>query len=226
MSDSYTPRRRGSQTRRRRKRQFKQAAVLLAALVLFVGGGAIYWFFGRAIPGDRVEIPRWITVDLLSISDYSRPGTPLKDINGIVIHYVGNPGTSAQSNRSYFEGLAQTHETTASAHFVVGLEGEILQCVPLSEIAYCSNSRNGDTVSIEVCHPDDTGEFNAETMESVIRLTAWLCKEFNLDSRDVIRHYDVTGKLCPLYYVEHEDAWDKLKSDVDTRIASDTAAEK
>ena len=33
-------------------------------------------------------------------------------------------------------------------------------------------------------------------------------------SPSIIRHYDVTGKLCPLYYVENEDAWDKLKDDV------------
>ena len=36
--------------------------------------------------------------------------------------------------------------------------------------------------------------------------------------RDVIRHYDVTGKLCPLYYVEHEDAWAQFKADVKSGI--------
>ena len=30
----------------------------------------------------------------------------------------------------------------------------------------------------------------------------------------VIRHYDVTGKICPKYYVEHEDAWKKFIRDV------------
>ena len=34
----------------------------------------------------------------------------------------------------------------------------------------------------------------------------------------MIRHYDVTGKLCPLYFVEHEDAWETFKSDVQTRL--------
>ena len=39
-----------------------------------------------------------------------------------------------------------------------------------------------------------------------------------LMTETVIRHYDVTGKLCPLYYVEHEDAWQQFKADVDTAI--------
>ena len=108
---------------------------------------------------------------------------------------------------------------------MVGLEGEVIQCVPLTEIAYASNSRNEDTVSIEVCHPDETGEFGPETYESVVRLTAWLCETFHLDPEsDVIRHYDVTGKYCPRYYVENEDAWAALRSDVSDRIAQDQAA--
>ena len=36
--------------------------------------------------------------------------------------------------------------------------------------------------------------------------------------KDIIRHYDVTGKLCPKYYVEHPDAWEKLKKDAKSRI--------
>ena len=52
----------------------------------------------------------------------------------------------------------------------------------------------------------------------MIKLTAWLCAKFGLTSENVIRHYDVTGKLCPLYYVEHEDAWTQLKKDVDSYL--------
>lgn len=142
-----------------------------------------------------------------------------------VVHYVGNPGTSAAANRSFFANLALTHETYASAHFVVGLEGEILQCVPLTEIAYCSNTANDYTVSIEVCHPDDTGKFNDATMESLEQLVAWLCDTFSLDpDADVIRHYDVTGKICPKYYVENEDAWLAFRQNVSARIEEDKTA--
>ena len=31
---------------------------------------------------------------------------------------------------------------------------------------------------------------------------------------DVIRHYDVTGKDCPKYFVEHEEAWNAFKANV------------
>lgn len=159
-----------------------------------------------------------IDVQLLDVNEYSRPGTPLTEIKGIVIHYIGNPGTSAQANRDYFQELKDAHLTKASSHFVVGLEGEIIQCIPTSEISYASNHRNKDTVSIECCHPDATGKFNESTYESVVSLTAWLCTRFDLTTQDVIRHHDVTGKLCPMYYVEHEDAWLQLKADVDARI--------
>ena len=36
----------------------------------------------------------------------------------------------------------------------------------------------------------------------------------NISADQVIRHYDVTEKLCPLYYVEHEDAWIQMKADI------------
>ena len=100
-----------------------------------------------------------------------------------------------------------------------------MQCVPLTEIAYCSNTANDYTVSIEVCHPDDTGKFNDATMESLEALAAWLCETFDLDpDADVIRHYDVTGKICPKYYVENEDAWLAFRADVRERIEEDKTA--
>ena len=54
--------------------------------------------------------------------------------------------------------------------------------------------------------------FSAETMASLLRLTAWLCEEFDLAPADVIRHYDVTGKVCPKYYVDHPEAWEDFRS--------------
>ena len=114
-----------------------------------------------------------------------------------MIHYVGNPGTTAKANRNYFESLSSGEtETYASSHFIVGLEGEVIQCIPLTEIAYASNIRNEDTVAIEVCHPDETGAFSPAAYQQVVELTAWLCRTFDLDpDTDVIRHYDVTGRI-------------------------------
>ncbi|BBF45219.1 hypothetical protein lbkm_3981 [Lachnospiraceae bacterium KM106-2] len=155
-----------------------------------------------------------ISVDLLDPNPYSRPQTKLEKVNGIVIHYVANPGTSAKSNRDYFNGLKDSHATYASSHFVIDKDGTILQAIPTSEVAYASNSRNSDTIAIECCHYDDTGQFTADTYNSLVELTAYLCGKYNLKKDDIIRHYDVTGKLCPIYYVKHEDKWEEFKNDV------------
>lgn len=159
-----------------------------------------------------------IDVELLDGNEYSRPGIALEQVNSIVIHYTANPGSSAMANRDYFEGLKDAHTTKASSHFIVGLDGEVVQCIPTTEIAYASNNRNADTISIECCHPDDTGAFNTATYQSMVQLTAWLCNRFGLTGQDVIRHYDVTGKICPKYFVEHEDAWEQFKADVQQQI--------
>ena len=104
---------------------------------------------------------------------------------------------------------------------MIGLEGQIVQCIPLNEIAYASNGRNYDTISIECCHPDETGKFNEATYDSAVKLSAWLCVRFGLTSENVIRHYDVTGKNCPKYYVENPDAWIQMKSDIAAQIDVD-----
>ena len=191
---------------RRRTRRRRSPIPWLAALVLALL--VVKWidpFAPKTRPAP--ETPDWITVELLPPNEYSRSGTPLEEVNGIVIHYVGNPGTTAEQNHSYFENLAQTGETYASSHFLVGLDGEIIQNVPLDEIAYCSNQHNEDTISIECCHPDDSGEFNQATYDSLVRLTRWLMDCYDLKTGQVIRHYDVTGKICPKSFVDNPEEW-------------------
>ncbi len=155
-----------------------------------------------------------IKQDFLTPNEYSRPQIPLVGVEGIVLHYTANPGTTAANNRSYFESLAKTHATSVSSHYIIGLEGEVIQCVPLTEISYASNERNVDTIAIECCIPDETGKFNEGTYASAVRLAAALCVQYDLSEADIIRHYDVTGKCCPKYFVEHEDAWETYKADV------------
>lgn len=164
---------------------------------------------------DRPELD----VELLPINKYSRPGTELKEVKGIVVHYTANPGSTARQNRDYFAGLAETHETSASSHFVIGLSGEIVQCIPCSEISYASNNRNKDTISIECCIEDETGKFNDDTYQSLVKLVTWLMGRYDLDVDDVIRHYDVTGKNCPKYFVENPKAWEQFKTDLVDYIA-------
>ena len=173
---------------------------------------------GTGIQGLPAEIyaahPDW-TEDFLTVNEYSRPGDPLTEVNNIFVHYTANPGTSAAQNRSYFEQLKDNHERSASAHFIIGYNGEILQCVPLDEIAYAVQTRNEDSISIECCYKADNGQFTRETYDSLIRLLRWLIDAYDLQPDDILRHYDCGGKKCPIYYTEHEDAWERLKEDVE-----------
>ena len=206
--------------RKRRRRLNPRFLALCLALTFILAGTALWLTRDRGPEAANVAVPDYVEQDFLTVNEWSRPGTELEHINGVVIHYVGNPGTTARANRNYFESLSSGAEGTyASSHFVVGLEGEVIQCVPLTEVAYASNQRNDDTLSIEVCHPDETGAFSPVTYDRVVELTAWLCVQFKLDPETgVIRHYDVTGKECPRYYVEHPEAWDAFRADVSAAI--------
>ncbi|WP_300841499.1 N-acetylmuramoyl-L-alanine amidase family protein [uncultured Acetatifactor sp.] len=169
----------------------------------------------QGLPAEKfAEHPEW-TEDLLTPNEYSRPGNALEEVNNIFVHYTANPGTSAAQNRSYFEWQKDTHEASVSAHFVIGYEGEIIQCVPLDEIAYAVMTRNYDSISIECCYLEKDGSFTQATYDSLISLLAWLVDAYDLESEDILRHYDCGGKKCPLYYTEHPGAWEQLKKDVD-----------
>lgn len=157
--------------------------------------------------------PTW-TEDFLTANEYSRPGDPLTEVNSIFVHYTANKNTSAAQNRSYFEQLKDTHERSASAHFIIGYNGEIIECIPLDEIAYAVQTRNMDSISIECCYTSEDGSFTQETYDSLIKLLRWLIDVYGLDTDDILRHYDCGGKKCPIYYTDNPDAWDKLKEDV------------
>lgn len=216
--------------RRQRRKQILVRAVCIGVffIFLFVLAGAVKKVVANKtktepVTADKVKYVEQspdFSVELLTPNEYSRPQTALEQVNGIVIHYTANPGTTAEQNRSYFESLAETKETYASSHFVIGIEGEIIQCIPCREIAYASNERNADTISIECCIPDDTGKFTDATYESLVELVAWLLGRYDLTTDEVIRHYDVTGKNCPKYFVENSGAWSAFKEDLLTYIDS------
>ena len=179
-------------------------------LVLLVVGWHVYQ--NEIIPREKVfelaatSAPDWVDQQIIKVDGDSRRGVMLEGVRNIVIHYVGNPGTTAQQNRDYYA----SRSSEVSSHFVIGLKGEVIQCIPLHEKSSASNHRNKDTISIEVCHPDESGKFTDASYQSLVKLTAWLLDVCDMDSNDVIRHYDITGKQCPLYFVTHEDAWKKF----------------
>ena len=186
--------------------------ILLLALL------AVGWhvYQNEIIPREKVfelaatSAPDWVDQQIIKVDGDSRRGIMLEGVRNIVIHYVANPGTTAQQNRDYYA----SRSSDVSSHFVIGLKGEIIQCIPLHEKSSASNHRNKDTISIEVCHPDESGKFTDASYQSLVKLTAWLLDVCDLDSNDVIRHYDITGKQCPLYFVTREDAWKQFLKDV------------
>jgi N-acetylmuramoyl-L-alanine amidase len=171
----------------------------------------------------------------LTKNEYSRPGTPVKQVKGVVIHWVGNPGTPAIANRDYFEGLKDQPPGLrpqdyryASAHYVIGIAGEIVRCAPDTEMCYhvgayaykgealrrLSGYPNDCTIGVELCHPEWDGKFSPATLQSCRELVSFLLLAYGLGKEDVWRHFDIvaTGKKCPKYFVEHEDEWGAFKA--------------
>lgn len=171
------------------------------------------------VPITDEEMDELIVKKYLTVNPYSRVGDKRSSTKYIVVHYTANPGTGADNNWSYFNGLAVSKQTSVSSNFIIGLDGKIIQCMPLDEVAYANAPLNYDSISIECCHPDSTGKFTQATYDSLVKLVSWLCHKYGLDEGDVIRHYDVTGKMCPLYWAgdKGSDAynrWMNFKKDI------------
>ena len=207
--------------RRQRRRRYTAWAITIGLLLTFI----ILVVVGVVSLIRNVffqeEMGTWseagdvkIQASLLTPNEYTRSQQELKEVNGVVIHYVGSPGVTAVSNRNHFEQMKVQKKRAASMHFVVGLDGEIIQCIPVNEISYAVGDRNGDTISIEYCHNDEAGKPESKTYDSLVKLTAKICKEYKLSAGDIMRHYDVTGMNCPVYYVENGAEWAQFKTDV------------
>lgn len=93
---------------------------------------------------------------------------------------------------------------------------EIIQLIPESEYAYCTCQANAYSLSIETCHPDTSGKFTEAAERSLTELAAALCRKYGLDptGSGLIRHYYVTGKRCPKYYVDNPGLWVQFKQAV------------
>lgn len=168
-------------------------------------------------------------IKLLDLNPYSRCGEKKNKIEYIIVHWVGNANTSAMANRNYFNNLPSINaerrkkglpDIYASSNLIVGLQGELVRCIPDDEVAFHSGSwsMNRKSIGIEVCHPDWGGKFSDMTYKSLVELTAELCKKYGIGINNVIRHHDVTGKDCPKYYVENPKEWNKFKQDVQNLI--------
>ncbi|GMU15154.1 phage tail tip lysozyme [Waltera acetigignens] len=171
------------------------------------------------------------------ISGYNHNPGSISRIKYIVIHYVGALG-DAKENCQYYAG----GNRNASAHYFVGFDGEIWQSVEDANIAWhCGASsykhgecRNANSIGIELCvrkrntasmgATDKDWYFEDATVEAAAELTRYLMDKYNVPASNVIRHYDVTGKICPNPYVYNTTAhtWDEFRKKISGGAAAPT----
>lgn len=129
----------------------------------------------------------------------------------IVVHYVGD-GTSAagsaKRNCMYFAG----GNRQASAHYFID-DGSIFEYADPHAYAtwHCGDGHgrygitNANSIGIEVCN--NGGPYTEAETDRLAWLVQKLMAEFGVPAARVVRHYDASRKMCPLYYVQHHDAW-------------------
>lgn len=129
------------------------------------------------------------------------------NVKYIIIHYTGINNDTAMNNAKYF---ASGNQKSAGAHFFVDQKGNIVQSVKMS---YTANSvprkrqaykgggtlvgicTSANSVSIEMCDNLSRDPSAAQT-EAVRQLIAYI-QSVCPNAKTIVRHYDVTGKLCP-----------------------------
>lgn len=147
-----------------------------------------------------------IKTQLAHRSNYG--GKRTQTIEWIVMHYTANDGDSDESNGRYFQ---QPINPVASAHYFVD-DDSITQSVPDDYVAYHCGARtyrhpycrNANSIGVEMCDAKRDGRVMAtdQTLQNAAELVYSLCKQYGIPYDHIIRHYDVTGKLCPAYWVK------------------------
>lgn len=155
-------------------------------------------------------------------------------IKYIVIHYTANDGDSDEANGNYFHNRV----VKASAHYFVD-DDSITQSVPDNYVAYSVGDKrysnykttggakfygictNTNSISIEMCDTkkDDIHNVTKTTIENTIALVKILMKKYNVTIDRVIRHFDISGKPCPSYYV-NESEWAIFKNRISPSSAT------
>ena len=151
---------------------------------------------------------------------------PLSDIKFIVIHYTGNDGDTDENNGKYFAN----NDVDTSAHYFVDSDS-ITRSVPDNFIAWhCGGKtykhktcRNSNSIGLEICDDVRNGVIypSTKTIENVLELTRSLMQKYNIPAEHIIRHFDVTGKKCPAFWVDDakwkKEFWNRLGEDEMTK---------
>lgn len=159
---------------------------------------------------------------------FSRPCYKLLPVKAYVVHYTANHGGTADNHFAYFNNLSGRY---ASAHIFVDRH-KALEIIPLNEVAFHANERekgplipalkatagyypggnaNLNTIGIEMCMEKD-GTIHPDTVKRTILVIQKLQKQFGV--LPIYRHYDITGKKCPLPFVTDSKLWTKFLADV------------
>lgn len=186
--------------------------------------------------------------NLIPINPYTRPGTIRSFTRNVVWHYTANPGASAYNHFIYFgktlieqnkvlEALAAKEtdpvkkaeilakRVFASAQYFID-PNETLLIIPEGELAYHASQANPYSIGVELCIEAD-GSFHPETIKQAVALGVELAGRYNLNPlTDYIRHYDVTGKICPKRWVDHPEEWEEFKQEVNRKLKGGDDLEK
>ena len=166
-----------------------------------------------------VSKPSIISKTPTTISKYIAGGTRSKTTK-IAWHYTGKADVKGINTiNNWFNQINKGYKSNgsyvyASSHFVCDLDGKIYSYVPMSRIAYTTNSANSYSIGIECATTGSDDHYTDEEYKSMVKLGAWLCQYYGLDPRkDFIRHYDITKKVCPRYFVNNSAKWEQFKLD-------------
>ena len=179
-----------------------------------------------------------ITNALIPVNRYSRPGTKLKSVKGIVMHYTASNGAPAKNIVSYFGNLrlpanaSKAKPTFASAHYSV-VDISIVRALPDNEVAYHTGSSQGYTkdalsrlstypnnctLGVEMCL-DKNGKITEKTFQNCVDLVAYLCKQYKLTEKDIWTHIGVVGwKQCPLPWIQKPSEFTRFKQEVSNKL--------
>lgn len=145
----------------------------------------------------------------ISINKDKRPGIRIIP-EYITIHSTGNPKSTAQDERNWL--INPNNNRVASWHIVVD-EKEIIEAIPLNELAYHSGAKEGNykSIGIEICESGNRQKALENTVKLVTKIL--LEKDWGIDR--LKRHFDWSGKNCPnIFNYNNWEGWEKFKSDV------------
>ena len=143
----------------------------------------------------------FLTLGKLARGLNQKPVFFTKQIKKIIIHWIGPyPHHNLTGVRSWWENGSDGRGVQASAHFIVKDEN-VLQCLPLNEVGWHSgDSRNYESIGIEVIPMNTAGEFSELTKKTLKELVSFIREKINSDLQ-LERHFDGgNGKDCPRFY--------------------------